>query len=103
MRKGFTPPNIQKKPMEVPGLIPDLSRLSQVKPYESNDTNRNASWMVCRPIDQQLAFVWYASTHREPDDVGESVPPVSVGSLPIISKKDVKTVAWTHQRHSIQQ
>ena len=54
--EGFVPPNIQKNPIAVPGLIPDLLQLGQARFYESDgDTNRSASLMVCYPKSQQLA------------------------------------------------
>ena len=56
--KGFAPPNTQKNAIEVPGLMPDLFELGQIKPCEGgNNTNRNASLMVFRPASQQIASV----------------------------------------------
>jgi len=54
--EGFVPPNIQKNPIAVPGLIPDLMQLGQTRLYESDgDTNRSASLIVYRPKSQKLA------------------------------------------------
>lgn len=102
--KGSAPPNTQKNPIDVPGLMPDLLRLHQKKPWEvGNNTNRSASLMVYCPAGQRIApFQHVASTHREPNEVRKSLSPVSVGSLSAISEKNVTQMVPTHRHHSVQ-